>query len=76
MHVNSHGAGIFAIEIFLNDNFEGGNTDFVWESVKPSQGSALVFPHRFHHQGSVVTSGVKYILRTDVLYTKNQPVAQ
>jgi predicted 2-oxoglutarate/Fe(II)-dependent dioxygenase YbiX len=54
--------------IYLNDNFEGGNTDFVWESVKPSQGRALVFPHRLRHQGSVVTSGVKYILRTDVLY--------
>lgn len=58
--------------IYLNDDFEGGTTDFVWESVKPSMGMALVFPHRLRHQGSVVTNGVKYVLRTDVLYTNNE----
>jgi predicted 2-oxoglutarate/Fe(II)-dependent dioxygenase YbiX len=54
--------------IYLNDNFEGGSTDFGWESIRPVQGMALVFPHRLRHQGAVVTSGVKYVLRTDVLY--------
>jgi predicted 2-oxoglutarate/Fe(II)-dependent dioxygenase YbiX len=54
--------------IYLNDDFVGGHTDFVWESVKPKAGSVLVFPHRLMHQGSIVTSGVKYVLRTDVLY--------
>ncbi|MES2950034.1 MAG: 2OG-Fe(II) oxygenase [Pseudomonadota bacterium] len=57
--------------IYLNDDFEGGSTDFGWESVKPTQGMALVFPHRLRHQGAVVLSGVKYVLRTDVLYAKS-----
>ncbi len=55
--------------IYLNDEFEGGHTDFGWESVRPVRGMALVFPHRLRHQGSVVTGGVKYVLRTDVMYT-------
>jgi predicted 2-oxoglutarate/Fe(II)-dependent dioxygenase YbiX len=54
--------------IYLNDDFEGGSTDFVWESVKPVQGMALVFPHRLRHQGAPVASGIKYVLRTDVFY--------
>lgn len=54
--------------IYLNDNFTGGSTDFIWERVTPKAGAALVFPHRLAHQGSKVTSGVKYVLRTDVLY--------
>ncbi len=56
--------------IYLNDDFTGGNTDFGWESVKPVQGMALVFPHRLRHQGSTVQEGVKYVLRTDVFYAK------
>ncbi len=55
--------------IYLNDDFEGGSTEFAWERVKPVQGMALVFPHRQRHQGSVVRKGVKYVLRTDVFYT-------
>jgi predicted 2-oxoglutarate/Fe(II)-dependent dioxygenase YbiX len=54
--------------IYLNDNFTGGETDFIWERIKPQAGSALVFPHRLKHQGSVVSDGIKYILRTDVMY--------
>jgi hypothetical protein len=56
--------------IYLNDNFEGGSTDFGWESVLPMQGMALVFPHRLRHQGSAVKAGLKYVLRTDVLYAE------
>lgn len=59
---------ILTFMIYLNDDFEGGSTDFGWESVKPAQGMALVFPHRLRHQGSAVKTGLKYVLRTDVLY--------
>ncbi|KAA8492936.1 putative prolyl 4-hydroxylase 9 [Porphyridium purpureum] len=41
--------------------------------VRPRQGWALVFPHgeahgAWLHEGSPVTHGVKYVVRTDVLY--------
>jgi predicted 2-oxoglutarate/Fe(II)-dependent dioxygenase YbiX len=58
--------------IYLNENFEGGDTDFETDSgplsVRPSRGMALVFPHKIRHRGAPVTSGVKYVLRSDVMY--------
>ena len=54
--------------IYLNEGFAGGSTDFGWESVEPVCGRALVFPHRLRHQGAVVKEGLKYVLRTDVMY--------
>lgn len=54
--------------MYLNDNFEGGSTEFGWERVVPLEGMALVFPHRVRHRGAPVKSGVKYVLRTDVMY--------
>ncbi len=54
--------------IYLNDDFEGGATEFGWEKVVPIEGMALVFPHRVRHRGAPVESGVKYVLRTDVMY--------
>lgn len=54
--------------VYLNDGYGGGHTQFKWDTVAPQAGMALVFPHRLMHQGSEVTSGVKYVLRTDVMY--------
>lgn len=54
--------------IYLNDDFEGGSTDFGWESVKPVRGMALIFPHHLRHRGAAVRRGIKYVLRTDVMY--------
>jgi len=72
--------------IYLNGDFEGGCTTFytpnsgeegVLDSrpVKPRIGSATVFPHGdcgtpLLHEGSAVTSGTKYLLRTDVVYAR------
>lgn len=54
--------------VYLNEDFEGGRTEFGWEAVAPAMGMALVFPHRRRHRGAVVSSGRKYVLRTDVMY--------
>ena len=54
--------------IYLNDGFEGGATEFKTEVVQPKTGMVLVFPHRVTHQGAELLSGVKYVLRTDVMY--------
>lgn len=60
---------LYTVLIYLNDDFEGGSTDF-WDgiSVTPERGSALVFEHRLVHQGAPVTRGRKYVLRSDVMY--------
>ncbi len=64
--------------IFLSDGYEGGRTLFQTDAdqtiaVATPKGAALCFPHGFHplhcvHAGERVTSGTKYIIRTDVLY--------
>ena len=53
--------------IYLNVEFEGGETDFREFKVSPFEGAALVFPHHLLHEGSPVTSGVKYAVRTDIM---------
>jgi len=56
--------------IYLNDGYEGGNTEFQWEIVKPKIGMVLFFPHAMRHQGAPILSGAKYVLRSDVMYRR------
>ncbi len=56
--------------IYLNDNFTGGETAFDGVTIIPQIGSALCFVHELKHEGCPVTSGVKYVLRSDVMYRK------
>ncbi|KAJ7705603.1 hypothetical protein B0H17DRAFT_1038398 [Mycena rosella] len=69
--------------IYLNDDFAGGCTTFFLPSaeqgvlearpVQPRAGTVCVFPHgaargSLLHEGSGVTEGAKYVIRTEVLY--------
>ncbi|CAB9508491.1 P4Hc [Seminavis robusta] len=63
--------------IYLNDDFEGGETRYylpqgVARGIVPRAGSVVVFPQgnlaSLIHEGSQVTKGTKYVVRTDVLY--------
>lgn len=58
--------------IYLNDDFEGGETTFDDISIKPKTGAALCFIHEQKHEGSPVLSGIKYVIRTDVMYRKTE----
>lgn len=64
--------------IYLNDGFEGGETlfddscseePFDDVTIVPKKGMALFFEHSTHHKGEVVASGIKYVMRTDVMYS-------
>ena len=64
--------------IYLNENFEGGETLFddscseeAFDDVVvvPQTGLALFFEHSAFHKGEVVTEGTKYVMRTDVMYS-------
>lgn len=60
---------ILSFLIYLNENFEGGETEFrKVTTVKPKTGTALVFHHPMRHEGKEIISGIKYVLRTDVMY--------
>lgn len=58
--------------IYLNEDFDGGETIFYSESrpcsIKPKMGQILIFEHRQLHEGAPVLAGKKYVLRTDVMY--------
>jgi len=56
--------------IYLNEEFEGGETVFEHLSIKPVTGMALCFIHEQKHEGSPIVSGTKYALRSDVMYKK------
>ncbi len=61
-------ASYFTFMIYLNDNFEGGETIFNNLTIQPKQGNALIFFHNLEHEGSSVKQGTKYVLRTDIMY--------
>lgn len=54
--------------VYLNDDFEGGDTEFEQVVVQPEKGMALGFTHHLLHEGAQVLSGKKYVLRTDIMY--------
>ena len=57
--------------IYLNDDFEGGETSFDTISIKGEKGMMLIFLHSLSHEGKEVTKGIKYVLRTDIMYRLN-----
>jgi prolyl 4-hydroxylase len=61
-------ASYFTFMIYLNDNYEGGETTFNDLTIQPKQGTALIFQHDLEHEGSAVKQGIKYVLRTDIMY--------
>ena len=68
---NEHEKSFYTFLIYLNDDFEGGETEFEGLfTVAPKKGSALVFHHPLRHEGKTLISGLKYVLRTDIMYTK------
>jgi hypothetical protein len=61
--------------VYLNDDFVGGCTRFLdleGGTIEPSAGMALLFQHALLHEGCAVESGVKYVLRSDVMYRRGQ----
>ena len=63
---------LFTLLIYLNDDFEGGATGFNREfDVQPKKGTAIVFNHDIKHEGKPIMDGIKYVLRTDIMFQIN-----
>ena len=54
--------------IYLNDTYLGGATTFDKVVIQPKQGTALIFQHDLEHEGTAVDKGIKYVLRTDIMF--------
>jgi hypothetical protein len=80
---NAKQSSLFTFLVYLNDEFEGGETTFFTPSVvegvmnadpvRPVMGAVALFPHgeakgALLHEGTGVRKGAKYIIRTDVEY--------
>lgn len=74
--VNSDGAGnvsYLTLNIFLNKEFDGGETDFFDERgglvvrAVPKPGRGALFETNVLHRGNSVSGGYKYLLRTDIM---------
>lgn len=76
-------SSLFTFLLYLNDEFEGGETTFYMPAsvegtlnaypVRPVMGGVAVFPHgeargALLHEGTSVRKGAKYIIRTDIEY--------
>ena len=59
---------LLTVLVYLNDGFAGGETVVQGFPVTPERGTALVFEHQLLHEGAAVTSGRKYVLRSDVMF--------
>ena len=55
----------FVYMLYLNDDFEGGETEFKYQmhKEKPKTGKLVIWPpgYTHTHRGAMLTSGVKYI---------------
>ncbi|MCP3144354.1 prolyl hydroxylase family protein [Pyxidicoccus xibeiensis] len=69
---NHNERSLLTFIVYLNDCPHGGATNFfaLEQSVKPRMGTALLFNHHLFHEGAIVTEGLKYALRTDVMYRR------
>lgn len=66
---NGQEFSLYSLIIYLNTDFKGGETSFRnLFSVLPDSGKALLFNHSLLHEGKEIHEGVKYVLRTDIMF--------
>jgi len=67
--------------IYLSSGFEGGATCFLRKrqpgspanttfTHNPTVGSVLIFEHDIFHEGQILLSGTKYLMRSDLMYKR------
>ena len=68
---------LHTVLVYFNDDFEGGETRFqeqVERTIIPRRGTVAIFQHKVRHEGCPVRRGVKYAMRSDVIYESPEPV--
>ena len=66
--------GMHTLLLYLNGDMTGGETIVDCHdkscTVKPETGRVLVFYHYTPHEGAIVESGVKYVVRAEIMFRK------
>lgn len=54
---------VFTIAVYLSDSYSGGKLNFpeLDSSIELTEGSVVVFPSKFLHESTEITSGLKYL---------------
>jgi prolyl 4-hydroxylase len=68
----------YTFMVYLNEGFQGGETLFFVEPEKiivPVTGLGLLFQHPIIHAGCVVKAGIKYVIRTDLMYRRVEMIS-
>lgn len=86
VHHRQHTQSRLTFMIYLNDDaFSGGETVFfegrsaamsgrdATLCLRPRKGSLIVFDHALWHAGALVDSGLKYVMRSDLMYEPQHP---
>ncbi len=65
---------LLTLMVYLNEGFVGGDTAFhdFGVAARPRTGMALLFQHMLLHEGCIIETGVKYALRSDVMYASER----
>ncbi|MFO0601242.1 MAG: 2OG-Fe(II) oxygenase [Myxococcaceae bacterium] len=63
---------LLTLMVYLNDCEAGGHTLFhdLELAVTPRPGTALIFNHHLRHEGAPVKAGLKYAVRSDVMFRR------
>ena len=76
---NKQNMSYATLNIFLNDDFEGGETTFYEKDsktkkfvCKPKAGRGAFFYSQQFHEGNKIISGNKFLLRTDLMINHNK----
>lgn len=75
---SEHQVTLHTILVYLNDDFEGGETRFfeqTEQTIIPKRGMVAIFQHKIRHEGCLVRRGFKYAIRSDVIYESPEPIA-
>lgn len=77
---------LFTLMLYLNAPARGGATNFLPTgsgskkpkacSVQPHAGLALVFDHKLWHEGAMLVEGVKYAIRTDIMFSRRDAAVE
>jgi len=64
---------LITVLIYLNDNYEGGNTKFLFDndneiSIIPKIGLICLMDQNILHEVPKLINGVKYVIRTELMY--------
>lgn len=72
-HRHADERSLLTFMVYLNDVEAGGDTAFLDLGlvVKPRAGTALVFNHHLFHESTTLQRGLKYAVRSDVMYRRD-----